>query len=400
MMDWRDVIRLTLGTVRAHRLRTFLTILGIAIGTASVILLTSIGEGLRYFMLDQFTQFGTNLIGIHPGRVKTFGMPAIANTTRKLTIEDAAELVRVPGVEKIVPLAFGSARVESAGRGRSVFIYGVTSEVPEVWRFEVGQGSFLPPGDPRRGAPLAVLGPKLKRELFGEQNPLGRYVHIGSRRFQVIGIMAPKGQMLGLDLDDAAYIPTALALKLFNKEGLQEIDLLFSKGQSAESVSRRVTRVLQERHDGEVDFTIVTQTEMLESLDRILGMITLAVGAIAAISLIVGAVGILTMMWISVNERVSEIGLEKAIGAEPRQILVLFLSEAAGLSVMGGVLGVTAGLTLAQLLGILVPALPVRVPTFFVVLALAVSIVVGLASGILPARRASRLDPLEALRTE
>ena len=399
-MDLRDVLRLILGTVRAHRLRTFLTILGIAIGTSSVILLTSIGEGLRYFMLDQFTQFGTNLMSVNPGKVQTFGMPSIATTTRKLTIEDAEELRRVPGVEKVVPVTFGSARVESANRSRSVFIYGVTSEAPEAWRFEIGLGSFLPEMDPRRGAPLVVLGPKLKTEIFGEQNSLGKYVRIGGRRFQVIGIMAPKGQMLGFDLDDAAYVHTAVALKLFNKEGLQEIDVLFSKGQSAAVVQQRVTRLLKERHDGEEDFTIITQTEMLQSLDKILGMITLAVGAIAAISLIVGAVGILTMMWISVNERVSEIGLEKAIGAEPNQILILFLSEAAGLSTLGGASGVAVGLFLAQALGLLIPALPVRVPTLYVVLSIVVSILAGLASGILPARRAARLDPLDALRAE
>ena len=399
-MRLQDVVRLSLETVRAHRMRTFLTILGIAIGTASVILLTSIGEGLRIFMLNQFTQFGTNLMAIHPGRVETFGLPAIATTTRKLTIEDAEELTRIPGVLKVVPLTFGSARVETTNRSRSVFVYGTTSDAPVTWQFAVGQGSYIPPGDPRRGAPLVVLGPKLKRELFGEENALGKYVRIGGRRFQVIGIMTPKGQMLGFDLDDSAYIPVAVALKLFNKEGLQEIDLLFSEGQSPEVIVRRVTRVLKERHDGEEDFTIITQTEMLQSLDKILGMITLGIGAIAAISLIVGAVGILTMMWISVNERTSEIGLEKAIGAEPAQILTLFLSEAAGLSALGGVVGVLAGLVIAQVLGFLIPALPVSIPTKYVVLSLVISVLVGLASGILPARRASQLDPLEALRAE
>lgn len=399
-MEARDVFRLIAGTISAHRLRTFLTVLGIAIGTASVILLTSIGEGLRIFMLDQFTQFGTNLMTVAPGKVETFGMPSIATTTRKLTIEDSDVLRRVPGIEKIVPVAFGSARVEAGNRSRSVFVYGVTAEAPDVWQFEIGQGSFLPQIDPRRGAPLVVLGPKLKKELFGEENALGKYVRIGDWRFQVIGVMRSKGQILGLDLDDTAYIPVAVALKLFNKEGLMEIDMTFSEGQRADVIEQRVTRLLKERHNGEEDFTIVTQTEMLESLDRILGMITLAVGAIAAISLIVGAVGILTMMWISVNERISEIGLEKAIGAEPNQILMLFLSEAAALSLLGGVSGVVVGLGLAQLLGIIIPELPVRVPTLYMVLALVVSILAGLLSGILPARRASRLDPLEALRTE
>lgn len=399
-MQIQDVVKLTVGVIRSHRMRTALTMLGIAIGTASVILLTSIGEGLRVFILKEFTQFGTNIMGVHPGKTSTHGMPGIATTTRKLTLEDSEELYRVPGVQKIVPLCFGSGRVESRNRTRSVFVYGVTSDMPDVWQFRVRQGSFLPPTDPRRGAPLVVLGPTLKNELFGIRNALGEHVHIGGRRFLVIGVMEAKGQFLGIDLDDAAYIPVALALKLFNKEGLNEIDLLFSQAQQVEAVTAAVTRVLKERHDGEEDFTIITQTEMLAVLSNVLGIITMAIGAIAAISLLVGAVGILTMMWISVNERVSEIGLQKAIGAEPGQILQLFLIEAALLSTSGGTVGVIAGLTIAQLLGILIPALPVRVPSFYVILALIVSLAVGLASGVLPARRAARLDPLEALRTE
>ena len=399
-MLFQDVARLTLGTVRAHRLRTALTMLGIGIGTASVILLTSIGEGLHMFILKQFTQFGTNLIAVYPGKTETFGMPGIGTSTRDLTIDDAAEILKVPGVLKDVPVSFGTARVEVGDRARSVFTYGVTPDIAEVWQFHVRQGAFLPQSDARRGSPVVVLGPKLKEELFGAANALGEHVHIGGRRFVVVGIMESKGQMLGFDLDDSAYIPVSLALKLFNKDGLQEIDVLFGHEQQVDSVLAGIRRVLRARHDGEEDFTLVTQTEMLDSLNKILDIITMAVGAIAAISLLVASVGILTMMWITVNERVSEIGLEKAIGAEPRQILWLFLSEAAFLSSCGGAAGVLIGLAIAQTLGIVLPALPVRVPFVYVVLSLVVSFFVGIASGILPARRAAALDPLEALRAE
>ncbi len=399
-MLFEDVARLTLGTVRSHRLRTALTMLGIGIGTASVILLTSIGEGLHMFILKQFTQFGTNLIAVYPGKTETFGMPGVASTTRDLTLDDAAEILKVPGVLKDVPVSFGTARVEVGDRARSVFTYGVTPDIADVWQFHVRQGAFLPQSDARRGSPVVVLGPKLKEELFGAANALGAHVHIGGRRFVVVGIMEPKGQMLGFDLDDSAYIPVSLALKLFNKDGLQEIDVLFAHEQQVDSIVAGIRRVLRARHDGEEDFTLVTQTEMLESLNKILDIITMAVGAIAAISLLVASVGILTMMWITVNERVSEIGLEKAIGAEPRQILWLFLSEAAFLSSCGGAAGVVIGLAIAQTLGIVLPALPVRVPFTYVVLSLVVSLVVGLASGMLPARRAAALDPLEALRAE
>jgi len=399
-MAIRDFIQLTFGAVRGHPLRTALTMLGIAVGTASVILLTSIGEGIRVYVNTQFSQFGTNLLSIMPGKAKTFGLPGIATTTRKLTLEDALALQHLPGIEQVVPIIFGTASVEWENRSRSVFIVGATSDVPEVYKMGVRQGVFLPASDPRRSSPVTVLGPKLKQELFGMENPLGKYVRIGGIRYMVIGIMAPKGQVVGMDLDDRAFIPVAGAMRLFNRDGLQNIDIHFARADQVNLVTAEIQRIIKKRHDGEEDFTIVTQTGMLTTLDKIIRVMTVVVAAIAAISLWVGAVGIMNMMWISVNERVEEIGLEKAIGAEPRQILTLFLGEAALLSTVGGAIGVLIGISLANLIGFFVPALPVEIPYFYVALSLLVSLLAGLASGVLPARRAARLDPLEALRAE
>lgn len=397
----RDLIRLAFGAVTSHRLRSGLSMLGIGIGIASVILLTSIGEGTRRYMVGLFTQFGTNLIAIHPGKSETMGVPgAMGGTTRKLSIDDAVALERIAGVEEVVPVAFGSARVEGNGRGRSVFIYGVTPNVPQAWKFELRQGQFWPAGDPNRGAQLAVLGPTLKRELFGEENALGRFVRIGGTRFRVIGIMSSKGQFLGFDIDDAAYIPVASAMKVFNLTELVEIDLVYAHAGLADTVEREVTRVLTDRHGGEEDFTVTTQAAMLAVFDNVMRVVTLSVGAIAGISLLVGAIGILTMMWIAVGERTAEIGLARAIGATRRQIHLLFLAEAAALSTAGGVLGVLAGLGLAALLRAAVPGLPVHTPLLFVALAVAVSLATGLLSGLLPARRAAALEPIEALRAE
>jgi putative ABC transport system permease protein len=395
-----ELFRLSWSAVAAHRLRSVLTMLGIVIGISSVILLTSIGEGTRQYILSEFTQFGTNLLAINPGKTMTTGQPgALAGTFRKLTLDDMEALRRVPGVESAVPVVFGTARVESEDRGRSVFIYGVNSEVPAVWKFRIGQGRFLPEGDPRRASPVTVLGPTLKRELFGEDNALGRYVRIGGRRFLVVGVMAPKGQFLGIDIDDSAYVPVASAQQLFDQDGLWEIDLLFSPLMES-SVVENVRRILMERHDGEEDFAITTQNDALAVMDRVLGIVSLAVGAIGAISLVVGAIGILTMMWISVNERTPEIGLSKAIGASSSQILALHLAEAMLLSVAGGAIGVAVGLGTATVLRWIVPGLPVNTPVRYVFAALGVSLLVGLASGALPALRASRLDPVEALRAE
>lgn len=394
-------MRLTGTSVVANRLRSVLTTLGVLIGIASVILLTSIGEGTRQFVTQSFSQFGTNLMAINPGKVMTSGSPgALGGTIRKLTIEDAEAIARIPGIENVMPVSFGMARVEWGERGRSVFIVGVTSKAPDVWKWGVRQGSFLPSGDPRRSSPLCVLGPKLKRELFGEANALGEHVRIGGSRYLVIGIMEPKGNLLGMDLDDRAYIDVQSALSMFNRDGLIEIDVTYGNASMKDRLVEDIRRVMLQRHDGEEDFSITTQDAMLSVLDNILGVISAAVGGIAAISLLVGALGILTMMWISVNERTNEIGLAKALGATRRQVLTLFLAEATLLSLAGGTLGLLIGFGLAQLLGAVVPGLHVHTPLRFVVAAVVVSLAVGLLSGVMPARRAAALDPVEALRAE
>jgi putative ABC transport system permease protein len=397
----REFWSLAWGSIAARPLRSSLTTLGIVIGIASVILLTSLGEGTRRAIVSEFSQFGTNVLAIHRGKTTTTGIPgAVGGTTRRLTIDDCESLRRVPGVEQLVPVAFGSARLEAGERGRNVMVYGVTAEVPDVWKFRVGQGRFLPAGDPRREAPLVVLGPKAKREIFGDRSALGEHVRLGGRRFLVIGVMAPKGLFLGFDMDDCAYVPVASAQSLFNSAELTEIDVLFSPRASPFAVKAGIREVLMRRHGGEEDFTITTQTEMLDVLDRVMSVVTLAVAGIGAISLAVGSVGILTMMWIAVGERTSEIGLLKAIGATSGQVGRLFLFEAAALSLGGGILGVAAGMALAAALRWAVPSLTLHTTAPVVVVALVVSLAVGLASGSLPARRAARLDPLEALRAE
>jgi putative ABC transport system permease protein len=378
-----------------------LTMLGIVIGIASVILLTSIGEGTRTYVLTQFTQFGTTLVGITPGRIESSGLPgALGNTIHPLTLDDTAALKRVPGVLRAVPVLVGTAPVENAGRTRNTFVYGVTSDAPTVWRMGVRGGRFLPELDLRQGAPVAVLGPTLRRELFGDENPLGRHVRISGQRYLVIGLMEPKGQFLGLDIDDAAYVPVAEAQRLFNRDALQEIDVLVGNVSLIDPVAERIREFLSRRHKGEEDFTVTTQTGMLETLGNVIRIVSMAVGGIGAISLLVGCIGILTMMWISVNERTSEIGLARALGATPRQILLLFLSEAVLMSATGGAIGLLSGMGLAQLLHAYVPTLPVQTPPEFVGLAVLVSLLSGLLSGILPARRAARLDPLMALSAD
>jgi putative ABC transport system permease protein len=396
-----DLLILAWRALLAHRLRSVLSMLGIAVGVGSVIVLTSVGEGARQYVLAQFSQFGTNLIAIHPGKAKTSGIPGmLGGTTHHLTLEDALALRRIAGVDGVVPVTFGLARVEHGERGRSVMVYGVTPEVQTVWRFHTRQGTFWRGTDPRRGESETVLGPKLAREVFGETNALGRFVRMGGGRYRVVGVMEPKGMLLGFDLDDSAYVPVASALKLFNQVELGEIDVSYAQPEASERVGAEIRRLLTARHDGEEDFTVTSQEAMMEVSGNIMRVVTMAVGAIAGISLLVGAIGILTMMWIAVGERRGEIGLVRAMGASRRQVRRLFLCEAAALATTGGIAGVAGGLGLCALLGVVVPGLPVETPLRFIVAALAVSLATGIVSGVVPARRAAALDPIEALRAE
>lgn len=399
-MNLADLIRLSLGAVFSHRMRSFLTALGIAVGVAAVVLLTSLGEGVHRFVLSEFTQFGTNLIGITPGKTTTVGISgAIISNVRPMTLDDAAAVKQIPEVISAVPVVQGNAPVEFEKRSRRTYIFGVGPEAPEVWRIKVAGGRFLPPDDPRAPRALVVLGSKVRQELFGTASPLGQRVRIGGERYRVAGVMESKGQMLGFDLDDAVYIPAARALSLFNRESLMEIDLLYAAGAAAGKVAERARRLLIARHGSE-DFTITTQEQMLDVLGSIMNILTLAVGAVGGISLLVGGVGILTIMIIAVNDRTAEVGLLRALGSGRRQILALFIGEAVVLAGLGGLAGLVVGTGGAWLLGVLIPALPTHTPWSYVVLAELLAAAIGLAAGVLPAIRAANLDPIEALRAE
>lgn len=399
-MRLADALPMSWRALTAHRGRSFLTLLGIAIGIAAVILLTSIGEGLHRFVLSEFTQFGTHVIGISPGRLSTGGAnPGFPSSVRPLTLADAQALRRLPEVLQVAPRVSGNAEIGGNGRLRRALVYGTTAALSEAFGLRVNSGRFLPADDAESARDFAVLGARLKQELFGNASALGAGVRIGGQRFRVIGVMEARGQFLGVDLDDVAYVPAQRGLELFNREGLMEVSLTYAEGARATRVVEAVRQLLIARH-GREDFTIVTQEDMLRTLSNILDILTMAVAALGSISLLVGAVGIVTIMTIAVAERTTEIGLLMALGARRATVLRLFLGEAVVLSGLGGVLGLAVGVGLAQALRLALPALPVHTPVVFVVLAQAVALAIGLAAGVMPAHRASRLDPVEALRAE
>ncbi len=398
-MHSTDTLRLSFHAITARRLQSFLTLLGIAVGIAAVILLTSIGEGIHRFVLNEFTQFGTHIISITPGKTRTGGAPpGLPSSARPLSLEDAGAIARLPGVVAVAPYASGNAEVEANGRVRRTLIWGTGAHMPQVFKGHVRIGRFLP-ADEGQAPAYAVLGSKLKTELFGETSPLGARLRIGGYLYRVIGVMAPQGQFLGMDLDDTVMIPASRALELFNRESLETIDLAYTPNRPAAEIAEAIRQQLIKRH-GHEDFTLVTQAEMLKTLSNILNMLTLGVGALGGISLLVGGVGIVTLMTIAVSERTAEIGLLKALGATYRAILTLFLSEAITLAAVGGLLGLGLGIALAQVLHLALPMLPVHTPLKFVLLAEGIALVIGLLAGVLPALRAARLDPVAALRSE
>ncbi len=399
-MRLHDFASFTFNAVLAHRMRSFLTALGITVGIASVVLLTSLGEGVHRYVMKEFTQFGTNLVAISPGKTSTTGISgAVISNVRPLSLDDSRALARIPGVVKAVPVVQGNAPVEFGKTSRRTTVFGVGPAAPEVWQIHVASGRFLPDEPARTARSFAVLGSKLRQELFGNNQFLGKRIRIGGETYRVIGSMESKGQMLGFDLDDAIYIPISKSLAMFNRESVMEIDLLYTSGREAKTIAAAAKKMLIHRHGSE-DFTIITQDQMLETLGSILGMLTIAVGALGGISLFVGGVGILTIMTIAVNERTSEIGLLRAVGANHGQILGIFLGEAVVLSSIGGLAGLIVGVSGSWLLGAFVPALPTHTSWSYVLAAELLAAVIGLGAGVQPARRAAALSPVDALRAE
>ena len=395
-----DLIRLTNSSFLAYRMRSFLTGLGIAIGIAAVILLTSIGEGLHQFMLAEFSQFGTNIITVQPGKTQTHGgNVGIFGSVRALTLEDADALRRLPYVESVIPGLMGNAEVKANGRTRRSMVLGEGQDFGKLFTMKVQSGSLWPDEDNEQARALVVIGSKIHQELFDGVNPLGSYLRISGQRYRIIGVMEPKGQIRGRDMDDADFIPAARAMELLNRSGLMEVNVSYRSDVEAEKVIRILKERLIERH-GREDFTIISQEQALEVLSSVLNILTFAVGALGGISLLVGAVGILTIMTMAVTERTSEIGLLRALGSQKRQILMIFLGEAMLLSALGGLSGLLLGVGIANGFNFLFPALPVHTPWLFALFAEMMAVSIGLAAGVAPAMRAAGLDPVEALHAE
>ena len=393
-----DLLGFAFGALAGHRLRSVLTLLGVAIGVAAVLLLTALGEGARRYVVRQFASLGTNLLVVVPGRTDTTGgIPGIGGTPKDLTLEDVQALAReIPESREIAALAMGTEEVAYRERRRQVAIVGTTASFATLRELELARGEFLPEDEAFRGSPRLVLGHTVAAELFPGEDPLGKAVRVGGWRMRVVGVLAPQGVNLGIDLDEVVIAPVATVMAMLNRSSLFRIFIQVGAHAELDAVREKVLAVLAERHREE-DVTVLTQDAVISTFSTVFNALTLAVAAIAAISLAVAGIGVMNVMLVSVSERTREIGLLMALGVSSRQILAAFLAEAAILSSLGGAAGLLVGEAGVRLLVHLYPNFPAAPPAWAIAAAAIVSVGVGVTFGLLPARRATRLDPVVAL---
>jgi len=395
----KDRLRFALQALRGASLRTFLMLIAMAIGVASVIILTSLGEGARRYVVGEFASLGTNLLIVLPGRNETTGgaPPMLSETPRDLTLDDAMALLRSRHVRLVAPINVGASAISYGGLDRDAVIMGATASLLPVRHMQLAQGHFLPEMDVERAAPVCVIGAKIRDELFAGKPALGEWVRIGDRRFRVIGVLVAGGESMGTNTDELVVIPVGSAQQLFNTATLFRILVEVKTREEIPAAQQEVIDILRKRHDGEEDVTVITQDAILATFDRILTALTYTVAGIGAISLLVAGILIMNVMLVAVAQRTGEIGLLKAVGATGGQVLSLFLIEAILLSLLGGMIGLVLGGFGAWLIHQFYPMLPTMPPVWAVLSALLVAIATGMIFGALPARRAARLDPVQSL---
>lgn len=399
-MRGADLLGFAWRVLSGHRVRTLLILLAIGIGVAAVVAVSAVGEGARRFIAQQFGSLGANLVIVLPGRSETAGaMPGmmLGRTPRDITLEDALALGRLPSVRRLAPLVVGAGDVHHGARRREAPVLGSTAEFLAVRNMAMAAGRFLPEGDPRHAPPVCVLGATLAAELFGGRSPLGEWLRVGDRRFRVIGVLARQGESLGFNTDEIVVVPIAAAQALFDTEALFRVLLEARSREHLADTRASAEALMQARHEGKLDVTVITQDSILATFDRILGVLTLAIGGIAGISLAVAGILVMNVMLISVTQRRAEIGLLKALGATGGQIRMAFFTEALLLALGGAAFGMAVAEGARHVALLLYPGVPFAPPPWALVAGPAVALATALAFSVAPARRAARLDPVQAL---
>ena len=404
-LSMSETVGMALATLRANRLRSALTMLGIVIGNASVITLVGVGRGAQNLAENQLSTLGANVLFVVPGnndsRRQGIDFP------KTLVLEDAKAIAeQVPSVKRVVPQITLTAVVQAGAKSSSSSISGVTPDFLTVRSFEVAQGRFMDERDLDAARNVVVIGPDLGKKLLPLGSAVGQQLRIRDQSFEVIGVMAPKGAVFGQNQDEAAYIPlTTMVSRLSGRDPTYGVNLNFISVEARDEASTgaakfQITNLLRQRHNilREDDFAVRSQKDAQAIVGTITGGLTLMLGAIGSISLLVGGIGIMNIMLVAVSERTSEIGLRKAIGARSADVLAQFLVEALVLSSLGGLIGGAMGLSAVALVATFTP-LPAAIGGVSVLITVGLSGTIGLVFGVLPARRAARLDPITALRS-
>jgi putative ABC transport system permease protein len=396
-----DVTRMSLQALRRYPLRTAMLLIAISIGVAAVVTLTAVGEGARRYVTGQFSSLGTELLIVLPGRAETSGSGIqgllVGETARELTLEDTMALTRSARIKRVTPLVLGAGTASVGARERDITVLGTGAAMLAIQHWIMGSGRFLPEADLDTAQPVCVLGFVVARELFAGRSAVGEWLRIGDARCRVLGVLAEQGLAGGFNVDETVIMPVASAQQIFNTSAVFRILVEATSLDTVPAARRDIIEIVKARHAGEEDVTVVTQDALVSTFDTIFNMITAGLAAIAAISLVVAGVLIMNVMLVAVSQRTAEIGLLKAVGARNRQILALFLTEAACLSLLGAAVGIALGGGGIWLMKVVFPVLDFAAPPWASASAVAVAIASGLLFGILPARRAAALDPVNAL---
>jgi putative ABC transport system permease protein len=401
-MNLFDYLSTALGTIASQRGRSALTTLGVIIGVASVVLLISLAQGASRYVANSFAGLGTNLVQAIPGHRETSGLGGgVASTTNKLTLRDAEAVERrATAFLRVSGVIQGAATVKFEGRARDVMVFGIEDQYLAMREFQIDQGRDLTAEDVALHRRAAVIGRTLQKQLFGDENPLGQKLKIAGTEFRVVGMTKPRGTTFSIDLDDVAFIPVTSAMDLFELDGLLAIIGQTRNSAVVPLAKEQMRDTLMSVHDDQEDFTIFSPDDVLVIFGQISAAMTFLLAGIASISLVVGGIGIMNIMLVSVIERTREIGVRRALGATKTEILLQFLLESIAVSLLGGTIGLLLGGGVAFAVRLSVPELPVEISPTLVFVAVGFSVAVGVLSGVIPAIRAARLDPVEALRYE